>query len=51
MQKYFTMLAQMLSVVHQENMILLSLLTGKELDDEWLKGIDESFKGTYKVDK
>lgn len=51
MHEYFTMLARMLSVVHQENMILLSLLTGKKLDDEWLKGIDEAFREAYKVDK
>lgn len=51
MHEYFTMLAQMLNVVHRENMILLSLLTGKKLDDEWLKEIDEKFKEACKVDK
>lgn len=51
MHEYFTMLAQMLNVVHHENMILLSLLTGKKLDDEWLKEIDEKFKEACKVDK
>ena len=51
MYEYFTMLAQMLNVVHRENMILLSLLTGKKLDDEWLKGIEETFKEACKVDK
>ena len=51
MVEYMLILFRMLSVIHQENLVLLSILSGKDMDDKFIKDIDNAFEESYKIDK
>lgn len=51
MVEYMIILFRMLSVIHQENLVLLSLISGKDMDDKFIKDIDNAFEESYKIGK
>lgn len=51
MVEYILIILRMLSVIHQENLTLLSILSGKDMDDKFIKDIDNAFEESYKIGK
>ena len=48
MGKYFAAIIKALNVIHYENMIIIATLTDKEMDDEYIKKIDDAFADSIK---